>query len=692
MGGFWKGVWRHHFYPHIVDMDGGVSRMSSLDFVRGVGIFGMTLVHSLFSAVELNYLLTFDKWYKYILAIFVGPILIFAPFRGVFAIISGTAYSFLTGQAMVSLRESKKSFASWYFIGILKSILSFFILWLLAIVYLYSIELWQVRIPNKQPVIYEPIWKVATIYASPLSYFSISSVIDSIFFPPIFLLFLVIFSKRFPSTVYSSVFKAPSLTDINTNISAPSSFSKKNKVVTMSLTRMQPSAFTMEKVDASIPENTDLSANDSETRSTAPVIVLVDQDVSPGDNTARNSIELPATTTVATPSPVSTYSATGYIATSLTTAGVIFLLSYCVIIPTPYIVGALAKPLGLDPKYFCFLPNGLRYNLDPNPPPKPVPTPVPDPAKNLIKTPSDYIKAYFLVSFGANYYPVFPYYCSTMMGFVLGLCLLAAYYSKKEYNQHQANSFNREQQNVALLKPDPSTITKRGDKALCKPKRYSDFPTADPKFVRIVYGVMGGFAGIMTCSGFIGIGVKGTFFSGLNNELDFSGYCMPREEGMAVFGIGMFLIIGFVALFEGSTVRNCCKHLQRASYIFRFSTVSLTIFTCQIWIDLMGKFVLSRFFPEILNKKEENVLVIILIIPLTVLTYWVFTTVSDSIANMWTLDWMISRIGGLATGRYGKQRPLVEYHRRVRPMCLLAKAPRKEVDFDFVPVYNVEKF
>lgn len=665
--------------------------MTSLDFIRGMGILGMTLVHSLFNAVSLDYLLTFDKWYKYVLAIFVGPVLVFAPFRGVFAIISGTAYAFLTGQAMVSLRESKKSFVFWYFIGILKSILSFFILWFLAIVYLYSIELWQVRIPNRQSVIYEPIWKVATIYASPLSYFSISSVIDSIFFPPIFLLFLTVFSKRFPSTVCSPVLKAPSLVDISANISASFSASKNKKAVTMSLTRMQPSAFTMEKLDASIPENTDLSTNDSESRSTAPVVVAVDQEMSPGDQTARNSIDIPTAATVTAPPPVSTYSATGYIATSLTTAGIIFLLSYCIIIPTPHVVDALASAIGIPSDNFCFLPHGLRYSTTPSPQPSPTPAPQQDPTLGKINSPADYIKGYFLVAFGANYYPVFPYYCATMMGFVLGLCLLAAYYSKKEYNQHQANSFNKEQQNVALLKSEPSVTPKGGDKAPHKPKRYSDFPIADPKFVRIIYGAMGGFAGIMTCSGFIGIGVKGTFFAGIDGGIDFSGYCMRREEGMAVFGLGMFLIIGFVALFEGSTVRNCCKHLQRASYILRFSTVSLTIFTCQIWIDLMGKFVLSRFFPKILSKEEQNVLVIILIIPLTVLTYWIFTTVSDSIANMWTLDWMISRIGGLATGRYGKQRPLVEYHRRVRPMCLLAKAPRKEADFDFVPVYNAAK-
>lgn len=110
-----------------------------------------------------------------------------------------------------------------------KSVLSFFILWLLAIIYLYSIELWQIRIPNKQPVIYEPIWRVATVYASPLSYFSISSIIDSIIFPPIFLLFLVIFSRRFPSTTYSPIFKAPSVDDLHPNTSAPPSASLKQK-------------------------------------------------------------------------------------------------------------------------------------------------------------------------------------------------------------------------------------------------------------------------------------------------------------------------------------------------------------------------------------------------------------------------------------------------------------------------------
>ncbi len=672
MGNFWRGVWRRHFYPHIIDMDGGVSRMTSLDFIRGIGILGMTLVHSLFNSVELDYLLTFDRWYKYILAIFVGPILIFAPFRGVFAIISGTAYAFLTGQTMVSLRESKKNFTSWYFIGILKSILSFFILWLLSIVYLYSIELWHVRIPNRQPVIYEPVWKVATIYASPLSYFSISSVIDSIVFPPIFLLFLVVFSKRFPSTVYSPIFKAPSLDDINASASAPPSASAKHKATTMSLTRFQPSTFTIEKLDATVPEQTDVSVNDSESRSTVPGVTSADQEGSPGEQTARNSIEIP--TGIATPAPAtSTYSATGYIATSLTTAGVIFLLSYSIIIPTPHIVNTLARPLNLAPKDFCFLPDGFKADT--------------------LRSQSEYLKAYFLVSLGANYYPIFPYYCATMMGFVLGLCLLAAYYSKKEYNQHQINSFKREQQNVALLKPESqAAIADVGDNASHKLKRYSDFPTADPKFARIIYGVMCGFAGAMTCSGVIGIGIKGTFFAGINGGLDLSGYCMPREEGMAIFGLSMFLIVAFVALFEGDTVRNCCKHIQRASYILRFSTVSLTIFTCQIWIDLMGKFILSRYFPKVLNKSEENVLVIILIIPMTVLTYWVFTTISDSIANMWTLDWMISRIGGLATGRYGKQRPLVEYHRRVRPMCLLAKAPRKEADFDFIPVYRITSF
>ncbi|EFO64470.1 Hypothetical protein GLP15_1370 [Giardia lamblia P15] len=673
MGGFWQGVWRRHFYPHIVDMEDGVSRMSSLDFLRGVGILGMTLVHSLFNAVQLDYLLTFDHWYKYILAIFVGPILIFAPFRGVFAIISGTAYAFLTGQAMVSLRDSKKAFISWYFIGILKSVLSFFILWLLAIVYLYSIELWQVRIPNKQPVIYEPIWKVATVYASPLSYFSISSVIDSIIFPPIFLLFLVIFSKRFPSTTYSPIFKAPSIDDLHLSTSAPPSVSLKHKATTMSLTRFQPSAFTIEKLDATVPEQTDISVNDSEGRSTAPVTATIDPEASPGEQTARNSIDVPTAIAQPASAPVSTYSATGYIATSLTTAGVIFLLSYCIMIPTPYIVSALSRPLNLDPKQFCFLPDGFKVNA--------------------LKSQSEYIKIYFLVSLGANYYPVFPYYCATMMGFVLGLCLLSAYYSKKEYNQHQISAFSKERQNVALLKPDAATTPAEGDEHTPhRSKRYSDFPTADPKFARIIYGVMCGFAGIMICSGLIGVGVKGTFFAGIDGGLDLSGYCMPREEGMAIFGIGMLLIIAFVALFEGSTVRNCCKHLQRASYILRFSTVSLTIFTCQIWIDLMGKFILSRYFPKILNKSEENVLVIILIIPMTVLTYWVFTTISDSIDNMWTLDWMISRIGGLVTGRYGKQRPLAEYHRRVRPMCLLARAPRKEADFDFVPIYKATNF
>lgn len=62
------------------------------------------------------------------------------------------------------------------------------------------------------------------------------------------------------------------------------------------------------------------------------------------------------------------------------------------------------------------------------------------------------------------------------------------------------------------MKPESqAAIADVGDNASHKLKRYSDFPTADPKFARIIYGVMCGFAGAMTCSGVIGIGIKGTF-------------------------------------------------------------------------------------------------------------------------------------------------------------------------------------
>lgn len=664
-------------------MEGGVSRITSLDFVRGLGIFGMTLVHGLFNAVELNYLLTFDRWYKYILAIFIGPILIFAPFRGTFAIISGTAYSFLTGQTIIARRDGKKRFWTWYLIGILKSVLSFFILWLLSIVYLYSIELWQVSIPQSRPVIYEPTWKIATIYASPLSYFSISSVLDAIIFPPIFYAFLILFTKLYPATVPlpHSITRVTSANFLHAD--APSTPASVRGSVNLSLARMQPFTFNLDRATAAVPEQTQ-STTDPERMGVADQ--MSDQEGTGGEGEANNRTDQTnlienLTVPVHAPPIVPTYSSTGHMVTAIATAWILFLLSYCIILPTNAVVSALAKPLNLSPAEFCYLPNGYQGK---------------DIASQM-----EYMKAYFLIAFGANYYPLFPYYGATLLGFSLGLCLLAAYYNKKEYSQAHDEAVKRSQQVIPITTQSQKLLYShkvqaqlggaspaRSSSLAKEGKRYSDFPTANPRFVRTIYGIMSIFAGGMFLSGVISTAIKGSFFRGIDGSLDLSGYCMPREEGMAVFGLSMFIIILFIAIFEGGTVRQCCVNIQRVSYILRFSTVSLTIFTCQIWIDLMGKFILSRYFPDILRGKEERFFVILLIIPMTILTYWVFTTISDSINNMWTLDWVVSRIGGIIMGRYGKQRPLVDYHRRIRPMCLLARAPKKEADYEKVPIYN----
>ncbi|TNJ30304.1 hypothetical protein GMRT_12999 [Giardia muris] len=594
----WKGFWRQNFWPLIVDLDHGVSRIVSLDFARGIAILGMVMVHSIFNMTTVESILTFDHWLKYIQAILLIPLLLFAPLRGFFAIISGAAFSFLGGQAIISIRESHRSFISWYFIGFARGLLMFFLLWGLDIAYCYSIGLWQIYIPTWNFDYRTPIYKVAFPFASPMSYFAFSMVADSLLFPPLFLACWAILSHFFPTT-------RPNPTNISRISSMP------------------------------CPDTVSLKG-DTGTEQALIYGKSTQMDIRGSIDDSRSG-----------PPPIM-FSAKPYMYTCFTASVLFYVLSLCFILPESAVQSSLGKHLGVTGPELCFIDDQEIVG---------------------IKDSSSYVKALFIVALGGQYYPFFPYYGATLVGFSFGLLLLGAYYSKKEYNQKRTND---------------APVAANGTDLEIARKRYSDLPYADPTYRKLFLIIGGLMASGMFLSGLISLIVQGHAFKGMDGSLRLDGYCMPPAEMMLITGINLFIMYWFIMMFEGGTVRDCCVRTQRVNFILRFSTVSLNLFVLQIWIDMLVKFVPSRFFPNIIGQKETSAAVVLSIIPLILLNYWFFTSASDSINNMWTLDWALSRIGGMITGKYGKQRPLSDNHRCIRPLCLLAREPRRPKDMECI--------
>jgi len=325
---------------------------------------------------------------------------------------------------------------------------------------------------------------------------------------------------------------------------------------------------------------------------------------------------------------------------NLINASIFYILGFAIAFLTPFVRQWCASSLGITEPEFNQLEFAWEYTDR-----------------------QSFAEAQFYYTLAGRYMSLFPFYGSTCFGYVIGHILAISRLYQKALEDRVPNYTH--------------SLT-----------RYSDVVVLPHSFRVWVYSVL--FAIVVP---FALIGFPAAFYAGnfivdpVTGKMD-SNY-LKLGEFILISGSQILLIILSIYTMEGRTAFACCRAAQKVSWVLKFSTLSLTFFVLQTFIYRIPSWWLQYYYPDLFHGREKNPYAfygnllygaVVVVLALAAL---------DSIECRFTLDWAVSRLGGLFSGKLLELRPLSDCHLNVWPSMLLVRPPKLPRDYAEIGLHTV---